>query len=164
MATLEYLLGISANVIQVAGFVFTVAAGMLFWQKRRQLDQRLQRLARSVSKRPIALAIGLGGSNEGSVRQFLKDQGVEMEVIPCSREGMVPRSEFRALLHELNEIKQKLDATGVSEVHLFYKGPVTFSVAVGALLGNWVPTKLYAFEGGTYVLHMLLDKDTVVAA
>jgi len=71
MAAVEYILNLSASVIQVGGFIFTVLGGLWFWQKSRQLDHRLKQLAQSVSRRPVALAIGLGGSNEGSVSQFL---------------------------------------------------------------------------------------------
>ena len=41
---------------------------------------------------------------------------------------------------------------GVTEVHLFLACPLVFAVAVGAILDNWVPVKVYHLnrETGRY--------------
>ena len=41
-------------------------------------------------------------------------------------------------------------------------GPVTFAAALGAMLDNWAPVHVYAFEHGTYRHHLVLEKETVV--
>jgi len=156
-------LGNIANVLQILSFVFPLATGAYFLIKSRQLNRRLQALATTLSKRPAAIAIGLGGSIEGNVRQYLKDNSLEMEVIPCIREGVVRPGDFPGILRELQDVRSRLDDIGVTEVHVFYKGPVTFATALGAMFRNWVPAKIYAFEGGSYVLHMRLDKETIIA-
>ena len=156
-------LGKIANVLQILSFIFPLATGAYFLIKSRQLNRRLQALATTLSTRPAAIAIGLGGSIEGNVRQCLKDNSLEMEVIPCTREGVVQPSDFPGILREIQGLKARLDEIGVTEVHVFYKGPVTFATALGAMFRNWVPVKIYAFEGGTYVLHMRLDKETIIA-
>jgi hypothetical protein len=161
--TLWQTVGNVANVLQILSFIFPLATGAYFLLKSRQLNRRLQALATTLSKRPIAIAIGLGGSIEGTVRQYLKDNSLEMEVIPCTREGVVQPRDFPEILREIQELRARLDEIGVTEVHVFFKGPVTFATALGAMLRNWVPAKVYAFEGGTYALHMRLDKETVIA-
>lgn len=161
--TFWQILGNIANVLQILSFIFPLATGAYFLIKSRQLNRRLQALATTLSERPVAMAIGLGGSIEGSVRQYLKDNSLEMEVMTCIREGVVQPGDFPGILRELQNMRAHLDDIGVTEVHVFYKGPVTFATALGAMFRNWVPAKIYAFEGGTYVLHMRLDKETVIA-
>jgi hypothetical protein len=156
-------LGNIANVLQILAFIFPLATGAYFLLRSRQLDRRLQALATTLSKRPVAIAIGLGGSIEGTVRQYLKDNSLEMEVISCTREGVVQPRDFPETLKEIQGLRTRLDEIGVTEVHVFYKGPVTFATALGAMFRNWVPAKIYAFEGGTYVLHIRLDKETIIA-
>jgi len=156
-------LGNIADVLQILSVIFPLAAGVYFLLRSRELDRRLQVLAKTLSARPVAMAIGLGGSIEGNVRQYLKDNALEMEVVTCTREGVVQPRDFPDILREIQELRGRLDAIGVTEIHVFYRGPVTFATALGAVLRNWVPAKLYAFEGGTYALHMRLDKETVIA-
>jgi hypothetical protein len=156
-------LGKFADVLQILSFIFPLVTGAYFLIKSRQLNRRLQALATTLSKRPVAIAIGLGGSIEGNVRQYLKDNSLEMEVVTCIREGAVQPGDFPGILRELQDVRARLDEIGVTEVHVFYKGPVTFATALGAMFRNWVPAKIYAFEGGTYVLHMRLDKEMIIA-
>lgn len=162
-ATFWEILEKVANVLQVLAFIFPLATGAYFLLRSRELDRRLQALATTLSKRPAALAVGLGGSIEGSVRQYLRDNSLEMEVMTCTRDGMVQPRDFPEILREIQDLRARLDEIGVTEVHVFYKGPVTFATALGAMFRNWVPAKIYAFEGGTYVLHMRLDKETIIA-
>ena len=51
--------------------------------------------------------------------------------------------------------------TGATEVHLFYKGPVTMAMAIGAVTDNWVPIKVYEYTQGAYRLNLVLEKETV---
>ena len=45
MGTLEYVLNLSASLIQVGGFFFTVAVGLYFWHSQRGGRSRLTKLA-----------------------------------------------------------------------------------------------------------------------
>jgi len=47
------------------------------------------------------------------------------------------------LLQQLARLKNDLSLEGVTEVHLFYAGPVALSIMLGGLLHNWVPVKVY---------------------
>jgi hypothetical protein len=114
-----------------------------------------------VRARPIALTIGLGGSVQGAVMKWLYDNGLRMPVYDYSMEGFIPEEQFGDVIKKFNAIKAELTQQGVTEVHLFYKGPVTLAMALGSILSNWVPLKVYAFSGGSYSLQVTFDKRTV---
>lgn len=156
-------LSLVANIMQVISFIPFAVGGIYFFIKGRQLARRLKTLASTPTSRPVALAIGLGGSDEGVVRQQLKDDGLQMEVIPVTREQFVRAVDYPRILRELKEIKGRLSDTGVTEVNIYYQGPVTFAMAVGAMFDNWVPVKIYAFRDGRYHLDLALTTETFIA-
>jgi len=114
-----------------------------------------------VKAKPIALSIGLGGSVQGAVMKWLYDQELQMPVRDYSVEGFIQPEKFGEIIQEFNRIKAELTQQGVTEVHLFYKGPVTLAMALGSIFSNWVPLKVYAFADGNYVLQVTFDKRTV---
>ncbi len=111
--------------------------------------------------RPIALAIGLGGSIQGAVMKYLYDNDLRIPVTEYSVEGYIPDTEFDKIIGEFNAIKTQISEQGATEVHLFYRGPVTLAMALGAILSNWVPLKVYAFSEGTYCMQISFDKRMV---
>jgi hypothetical protein len=115
----------------------------------------------NVTAKPIAIAIGLGGSIQGAVMKWLYDFQRPMPVRDYSIEGFVPEQRFGEVIREFNAIKAELTDGGVTEVHLFYKGPVTLAMALGAILSNWVPLHVYAFAEGSYRREITFDKKTV---
>lgn len=157
-------LSLTANIMQILSFIPFAAGGIFLLYKGLQYSRRLKALASTPSNRPVALAVGLGASNAGAVRQQLKDDNLEMEVIPVSREGFVKAAEYPRILRELKEIKNRLSDSGVTEVNIYYQGPVTFAIALGAMFDNWVPAKVYAFRDGHYHLEMVLTTETFVAS
>jgi hypothetical protein len=118
-------------------------------------------LASKVKARPIALALGLGGSVQGAVMKWLYDHELQMPVRDYSVEGFIRKEKFGDIIQEFNTIKTELTQQGVTEVHLFYKGPVTLAMALGSILSNWVPLKVYAFSEGSYSLQITFDRRTV---
>lgn len=157
-------LSLIANIMQIISFIPFAVGGIYFYIKGRQLARRLKALASTPSSRPVALAIGLGNSNEGAVRQQLKDDGIQMDVIPLTHQGFIKATEYPGLIRELKEIKSRMSETGVTEVNIYYLGPVTFAMAIGAMFDNWVPVKVYAFRDGKYHLDLALTTDTFIAA
>ena len=155
---LEQILSWAANLIEIASFVFVL---VLFWRAQRDLRRYLKQLADKISDRPVALAIGLGDNIEGSVRQYLQDENLEMPVEVYTYTGLVPRDRFYQVLKDLLRIKSRLTQAGVTEAHLFYRGPVTLAMAIGAIMDNWVPVKVYEYSGGRYKLDVVLQKETV---
>ena len=157
-------LGLVANIMQVISFIPFAIGAYYFFTKTRQLNRRLKTLASLPTSRPAALAVGLGAANAGAVRQQLKDEALDMEVLSVSREGFIKASDYPRILRELREIKGRLSDTGVTEVNIYYQGPVTFAMAIGAMFDNWVPVKIYAFRDGHYHLDLALTTDTFIAA
>lgn len=116
--------------------------------------------ASKVEAKPIALAIGLGGSVQGAVMKWLYDNELQMPVQDYAIEGFIPEEQFGEIIRAFNEIKAELTQQGVTGVHLFYKGPVTLAMALGSIFSNWVPIRVYAFSEGAYRLQIRLDRRT----
>jgi len=154
------VLSIVANILQIGSVAIVV---FLFWQNARRYAELVKRGTRPLgTPNPIGLIVGLGMDIEGNVRQYLQENRRAMPLQTHYYAGVVPVVKFPQILKEINETKRKLTAAGVTEVHFFYGGPVTFAAALGAMLDNWVPVHVYAFEHGTYRHHLVLEKETVV--
>lgn len=154
------VLGIIANILQIGSVAVVV---ILFWRNSRRYAELVRQGTRPLgTANPIALVVGLGMDIEGSVRQYLQASLRSMPIQAHYYQGVVPVETFPQILRAINESKRKLTAAGVTEVHFFYAGPVTFAAALGAMLDNWVPVHVYAFEHGTYEHHLVLEKETVV--
>lgn len=156
--TLEQVLSWAANLIEVGSFVFVI---VLFWRARRELRNYLNQLTGTISARPIALVVGLGDDISGSVQQYLQDEKLQMPLEVYTHKGLVPRDQFYRVLTDPLKIKSKLTQAGVTEVHLFYRGPVTLAMAIGAIMDNWVPVKVYEYSAGNYKMDLVLQKETV---
>lgn len=152
------LLSWLANLIQVGSFVFVL---VVFWKARTELKRYLQSRGTTVSERPCALIIGLGGDITGQVEAFLKDKKWNFPIKPYIRKGYFSPEEFMPILADLHKVKDELTQAGVTEVHLFYRGPVTMAMAIGAITDNWVPVKVYDYKDGTYHYHTTLEKGLV---
>jgi len=72
----------------------------------------------------------------------------------------VTKENIGKLLNDILEVKRKMTEDQVTEVHLFLACPVAFSAAVGAILDNWVPVKVYTLDRntGTYEFWTVLHK------
>jgi len=154
------ILSVIANILQIGSVAVVV---VLFWRNSRRYAELVRRGTRPLgTPNPVALVVGLGMDIEGNVRQYLQENRRAMPVQTHYYQGVVPLDKFPQILREINESKRKLTAAGVTQVHFFYGGPVTFAAALGAMLDNWVPVHVYAFEQGTYRHHLVLEKETVV--
>ena len=162
METLEKLVGWLANLIQIGTAAFAI---FVIWQARRRLKHYAERMRREDGAVAVALAIGIGGSVKGAVRAYLDANGLaHVEIRELVHEGRLPAGSFYRLLSQLQAIKQDLTDLGVTEAHLFYKGPVTLAMGVGSILDNWVPVKVYELnkETGTYAFDFTLGKGAVL--
>jgi hypothetical protein len=162
MQGLERLLGWAANLIQVATFIFTI---WVLWRTRVRLKRYIQRAKTVGTAAPAALAVGIGGSIKSPVRQYLDAH--EMAGVPLEEfvyPGFLPKRKFYDVLRDLHNIKQAMSDTGVTEVHLFYKGPVTLAMGIGSIFDNWVPVKVYELSKttGEYEFDLTLGKGAVL--
>ena len=157
---LERIVSWIANLVQIGSVAFVV---WVFWRNSRRYAKLVREGTKTTGHpRPVALAIGLGADIAGPVTAYLEEQERSMPLQNYCVEGFVPADRFPRTLRELHDIKRRITAMGATEVHLFYRGPVTFSSALGAVLDNWVPVTVYAYEHGTYRPDFVLDKETVV--
>ena len=113
----------------------------------------MQEMEKMVTARPMALAIGVAGTDiSGQVEQYLESVGMKMEVRKYTKAGGVTQKNIHNMLNEILQIKSRMTQEGVTEVHLFLACPLVLAVAVGAILDNWVPVKVYHLnrERGRY--------------
>ena len=155
---LEQIISWIANLIQIGSVVFTAVS---LWRARQALTHYLKARKTEMSARPWALIIGLGSDIQGQVQAYLQDQKLDMPIEPYTRKGFVTAEDFYPILKDIMTIKDKLTQAGATEVHLFYKGPITMATAIGAATDNWVPIKVYEYTKGTYQLTCVLEKETV---
>jgi hypothetical protein len=139
------LIGNFANVLQILSVIPLLFTAGLMLTRARRYRKLIRQWEQTVTPRPAALAIGLAGGGmdiSGQVKQFLEAKGLKMDVRSYTASG-VTRENISRLLRDVLRIKAEMTAEGVTEVHLFLSCPVVFAAAVGALLDNWVPVKLY---------------------
>jgi len=151
----------------IALFAWLIAAYQLFMRKREY--QRLLGYVRTQQGgRPVALAVGIGGSIRGQVEWFLQDSGKSMQIIEIARDGVLRIEDYPKLLKEPTDRKAELTGAGVTELHVFFKGPVTLAAAMGAIFNNWVPTTIYNLcrdqsSGGiSYCAEVILSRETTI--
>ncbi len=140
-------IGKVSNIVQLISVFPWLFTAYFFWRRAKRYKTLLQQEEQNVSNMPCAIAIGLVGTGNitGQVAQFLKNKNLKMEIESLylgSGQG-ITKDNIQDLLHKLLKIKTELTDKGVTEIHLFIASPVAFGVAVGAILDNWVPVKVY---------------------
>ena len=90
-----------------------------------------------------------GENIRGQVETYLKENGMAMEISEIDVEG-VSLNTLPNLRKKFIAEKRWLTSRGISEVHLFYEGPVATAFFLADVLNNWVPVYIYHFnrEGG----------------
>lgn len=157
------------NLIAVSSYVFTLAIlGREYMRYRRLVRMREIKPAKGA----IALAIGVGMNISSDTRFYLgshfgsDDEG--KPVVPLlmeyHKEGFFDRESLLKVIREVrNKIRELMLVGGVSEVHLFYGGPIAVAAAIGAIVDNWVPVKWYSHNKttGEYEYLFTLDVEMV---
>lgn len=156
--TAERILSWIANLIQIGTAIFAI---VVLLSTRRRLTQWMEKQKRASGRAPAALAIGLAGGIRGQVEQYLTSQGLDMPIDDLDHPEFVPMNHYPLLIRDLLKKKNELTKTGVTELHLFYKGPVSFAAGIGAVFDNWVPVHLYEFKDGTYHRALTIEKESV---
>ncbi len=151
-------IGRASDVLGVLTFFF---AGVLFLRAAVELWGYRRRRRTSTTERPVALAVGLPNDVSGAVRTWMETSGTTMDLESWSCPWIKTEADFLSAISQLCRVKHRLTQKGVTEVHLFYKGPVTLATAVGALFDNWVPVKAYEYVEGSYQFVAVLEKGTI---
>lgn len=150
MAQFWSILNCVSNVLGVLTAMPMLAAAVLFLHRARRYRQRLRELEGQTTARPVALALSLTGLDiSEQVRGFLADLDARWPLRTYCHNEAVSCDSLPRLLQHLARLKNDLSLEGVTEVHLFYAGPVVLGLMLGGLLHNWVPVKVYHLNSFT---------------
>lgn len=127
--------------------VFSIISGIVYFIRFLRRYKRLKAPMKKVdgtSPKPMALAISFGGSIKKPVEEYLaKKYKNRLPVIEYTADTEVSPHNVHNHTQKLLGIKHDMQAEGVTELHLFIKGPVIFGVLAGAMFDNWCNVKLY---------------------
>ena len=157
---LDFVANIGTIVGWIIGFSWLLRAGV-----RHRRRKKLLKLASSLEGR-VAISIGVGVNPEKAVRDFLRKNFPDVRlVMTYSKLGDFSG---KGLLKIFEEIKSDffhlMEKGDISEILLFYGGPVTVMAPIGAIVDNWVPVKLFGRNNeGKYVFHFTLNRELVKA-
>lgn len=153
--------GFIADVVGIISFIPFVFATLFLLGKALRYKKIIKTLKQNRGENPVAIAIGVSGQDiQGQVKAFLIRQKNEMPIRAYVKEGGITPENLQGVLQEIWKIKKDLTDEGVNEVHLFFAGPVSLGIAIGAMLDNWVPVKVYQknITTGDYEFWTLLHK------
>lgn len=140
-----------AAIAQIITFVVFTGGIALLLTRAARYKRRIKKALEKGKGFEVALAVSLkqGESIRGHVEAFLKEKGIEMEIAEINANG-VSLNTLPELRKKFIAEKRWLTSRGVSEVHLFYEGPVATAFFLADVLNNWVPVYVYHFnrEGG----------------
>jgi hypothetical protein len=127
--------------------VFSIVSGVVyvikFLRRYRKIRAQMKKVDGTTLK-PMAVAISFGGSIKKPVEDFLDRAYIQkIPVMDYSTDKEVSRQNIHDHIRKLIELKHNLQAEGVTELHLFIKGPVMVGALAGAMFDNWVNVKLY---------------------
>lgn len=158
----------------MASFASLAAFSLFLWfsltlrMQKRELKRRIVSIDGNevgLSKRPIAIVIGIGKDLDASANGYLRDHGWgDVPVISwkSSSRWLEPKDYPKAMIN-INELKDQAMKLGVTEVLLFYGGPLDLGIYIGARLQNWVPVRVFQHTGKTgeeiYLHNITLEKD-----
>ena len=146
-------LGNTANVIQILSAIPFFWGAVWFFMRARRYRKCVDEMGKKLTERPMALTISLAGMDiTGQVRQYLDRNRLQVEIRSFTKPSGVTQKNIHNLLRDILTIKSEMTQAGVTEVHLFLSCPLVFAAAVGAILDNWVPVKVYHLnkDTGTY--------------
>jgi hypothetical protein len=144
MAQFWEMLSSVADVLGIVSAAPMLAAAVLFLHRARCYRQRLREMEGQTTATPMALAISLTGLDiSEQVRTFLVRQGKYWPVRVYHRDEALEPASLPGVIQQLLRLKNDLSLEGVTEVHLFYAGPVALGIMLGGLLHNWAPVKVY---------------------
>jgi hypothetical protein len=133
-----------ADVLGIVSAVPMLAAAVLFAHRARRYRLRLREMEGQTTAQPVALAVSLTGLDiSEQVRAFLARQGQHWPVRVYRRDEEMNPADLPGVLQQLLRLKNELSLEGVTEVHLFYAGPVALGIMLGGLLHKWTPVKVY---------------------
>jgi len=124
--------------------------------------KRLLRLA--ISGSTVALAIGIGGKLNPipAAKEYIQTNCPGVPLINLhNRQGFLSPDEVIQAIEDIRDkVAEFMSAGGyISKVLLFYAGPNTVALSVGALFANWVPVQVFQFDEGRYIYQYTLNRE-----
>jgi hypothetical protein len=159
------IVSLMASFASLAAFSLFLYFSLTLRRQKKELSRRIVTQEGGevgLSKRPIAMAIGIGKDLEASVSNYLKDHDwgdVPLFSWKSGGNWLEPKDYPEAMV-KINELKDLALKGGVTEVLLFYAGPIDLAIYIGSRLQNWVPVKVFNFEKGTYRHNLTLEKES----
>lgn len=157
---LDFVVNIGSIIGWFIGLFWLLRTGMRYRQRKRLLKFTTS------SEGRVAISIGVGTSPEGAVREFLKKNFPDVPlVMSYSKQGNFSGEELLKIFEKIKSDFFDLMGRGdISEILLFYGGPVTMMAPIGAIVDNWVPVKLFGRDNeGKYVFHFTLNRELIKA-
>lgn len=137
-------LGNAASIIQIITAIPFVWGAYLFISMERRYKKRVEEVAKQETDKPAAMVISVSGTDiTNQVSQFILNKFGEIKIYPLKKPAGITTENIPHILSEVLNLKKKMTADGVTEVHLFLMAPVAFGVAIGAILDNWVRVDVY---------------------
>jgi len=155
---------LAVNIGTVVGWLWLVLSGPKTWVRYRR-RRKILKFASS-SKGRVAISIGVGVNPEKAVREFLRENFPDVPpVMTYSKLGDFSGKELLEIFEQIkSDFFGLMERGDISEILLFYGGPVTLMAPIGAVLDNWVPVKLFGRNNeGKYVFHFTLNRQLVKA-
>lgn len=161
-----YAFSMLANIAAIISFCVLIWVTVQVYLSKKRIEKRMILLEKSdmggLSRRPAAIVIGIGKNPLTSAKKFMDDCGwTDIPIIDWISEGFLQAKDYSKAMDKINDLRKQALELGVSEVLLFYAGPLDLAMHIGASFSDWVPIKVYAFtDTGTYEQRITLRRET----
>jgi hypothetical protein len=150
------------NIIGILGYPVT----LFLWLRERHRYQRLIQKVRFVpAKGVVAVALGVGVPVRAEVEEYLRSHfksKIPLTLI-YEKQGFFSRPDLLIILEDIkNKLRELMETGEVTEVHLFYGGPIFIAAGLGAFLDNWRQVHWYAHsDKAGYEYAFTLSNETI---
>jgi hypothetical protein len=168
---MNWIEGVSlvASFASISAFALFLWFSFDLWRQKNELKKRiicLEGKEVGLSRKPIAIIVDIGKNLNASVIDYLRDHNWENVPIISWRSGShwLEPKDYAEAITNINELKDQAMKLGVTEVLLFYAGPIDLAAYIGARFQNWVPVRVFQHSGKTigevYLHNVTLEKDS----
>ena len=142
------IIGNLANILQIVTAIPVFLAAAYYILHRRRIKRALADLNQREGEKTAVLAIDcMGGSILVQAQEHLRRLNISMPsaiIEEYQRQSVSPES-VHVYLRELRELRDRMIAEGVTELHLFIRGPVALAMGIGAIYDSNFPVHVYQF-------------------
>ena len=153
-------LGRTSDAISLLTFVVAAATAVMVWRRQKHLHRlavehmesdssiegKIEAHKGIRSPKPMALAVSLVPNNHsirGDVQRFLNASCLTMPIDEINFRGIANQADRVDYIKQLNKKRLDCERDEITELHVFFQGPVPAAIQLGAIFRNWLPVKLY---------------------